>query len=403
MKNKMIYILVVVVTLLTVSYVLKTEVKVKELQSEPINDVDYIVHQQDEVDLLGFTTKPMIQTYDHETLRFLASHEKFDNEYYHYDFSLGQLYLENDYVPKTNQYIDYRSSKLYRNNELIIENIRTDNNQGFYKISDDQSKIIYFKAGELRTYTLATDVVKTITFDFNIDTVKEFNEAVGFSPQAGYFYYIEPATDLLNVFGADSGNLYGTKVFGKDPQWLNDEELLFINEQNKIGKYRVYQDEMTYFYTTDQKILGEYFTYGNKVLFFEVNDQQVQTINIYNFDTDYLKVLEKVLPLDQVTIDFQQQFAIIETKNQLLIYNLDKNVYFTIDHYSQLTDHQPYVVTQKGIIVKQGDQINLLNAEETIELSHRQGIIDEVLTNEQSCLIIYQQDGTYNISLKTYN
>ncbi len=154
-----------------------------------------------------------------------------DNSFLSYkigDKNHGLFYIKNDNKP----------IKLANSIEYIDDFI--------LKLSENHNRLAFYdvELEKIRVYSLENNVITDIDFEVSEYVLKNFNDALQFSGDTGYFFIETINNDDINdsnysVFGSDSGKLYGDKLLGLNPVWANNNlSIAFIYSEKNIDVFR---------------------------------------------------------------------------------------------------------------------------------------------------------------------
>jgi hypothetical protein len=241
MNKKIIIAFTLCLLLLLSYYTFRTEIEVEKIEAEYkiVNEI-FISKDSGQTILNGFKDSIHDVEITDNKISFVANHKKYGDKIYYYDFNKDNFfYSEIVLTEKVAELNEVFQSDLDILNDFEIKKI---NLKPLYKISDDNKKLIYINLeNELISYNLEKNISKTIDCTNDIGGFLDFFDNYNISKENGYISIYNKENNL-SIFGADTGKLYGSKIYGYDAIWINDYELILThydekNKENKLGIY----------------------------------------------------------------------------------------------------------------------------------------------------------------------
>lgn len=157
------------------------------------------------------------------------------------------------------------------------------NNKLIFKLSRNNEKLAFYDSEleKIRIYTLNSKKIVDIDFETSEYILNNFDDALQFSWEAGYFFLSDINDENINessfsVFGADSGKLYGDSILGINPTWANANlSIAFIYSKNNIDVIKEASDAPN----IAGGRLGIFNLKNRKIKYTEVTDEPNKIIN----------------------------------------------------------------------------------------------------------------------------
>lgn len=391
-------------------YTFRTEIEIEKVESkyELVNEV-FVSKKDNKIILNGFNEKIINLSKNEDNISFISEHKKYGVKKYNFSLKTDEFaYIDLE------EGSDEKSIFKEKSVELISKdlegNIKKINSKKLYKKSKNNEKALYINNDdELVSYNLVKNKKVTIPYEINELSIDSYN----FSSKSGYIS-IYDNINQLSIFGADTGNMYGSKILGVNPNWISDHELVLFhkdskNNDTKLGVYDVIKSDIKYFYSSTNKIYPKVYYTKGLINFFELDKNNKLYFVQYNQKKSEFKklVLNNLLYKNIIDAEIDENKAVIVSKtnsntNIRIIDLYNKNI-LKYNNISKIKDVF-FKKIKDSIIINVDNRFLKVNfKKEEFLTENKEKLIDINLNFENLCILIFEKNDEYYLEMIKYN